>query len=54
MVLESGACHQEEERKGDWPDSHVYEIIVVRDGRWPERPAKWIRHSEWREPKEKK
>lgn len=29
LVLESGACHHEEERKEHyWPDSHVYQILA--------------------------
>lgn len=41
-----GFKQREEERKGHWPDSCIYQIYLVRDGRWSERPLNWMRHSE--------
>lgn len=44
LVLERGACHSEEERKGHWPDSHTHESSWLEMG-GAERSVNWIGHS---------
>lgn len=44
-VIERGACHSEEERKGHWPDSLIRESSQGRDGRWSGRSVTWREHS---------